>query len=658
MSKDYTPPSVTHSYLEYENGNPNISVVGSLGQHHAYWRRFNPPDYVDRIVQHGHTIPLRRLPSKKWLKNNKSSLQEPQFVREEIDSLVSLGAVVETDAAPHVVNPLTVSHKNGKKRLVLDLRHVNPHVYLRKCKIEGPETFAKYTPDAKYLFGFDLKSGYHHVAINPVQHCLLGFAFQDHLGNTRCFTYTVMPFGLNSAGFVFTQVLKVLIKYWRIHQIKILAFFDDGIAAADSWAIAVAHSHTVKQDLIGAGWIPNIKKSTWLPVAVLTWLGFMYDLVNMIVSATQEKIDKALDSIQEIQNTDTIPVRTLASISGQLIALHPALGDIVYLKSKRIAMLIANDTDWNRSVILNDTVRQELLFWVNYLPNNNGSSIHHPVACGAISYSDASSTGCASLITPSPDQQTIVVHREFSEPETSTSSTYRELITVYHGLTQTKDLLRDQSIRWHTDAKNVVSIIRKGSMKNDLQNLALRIFMLTQTHNINLCMSCLRRTENTEVDEFSRIIDYDDWGVHPKWFLRICQLLGPVTIYRFADPNNRKAQRFNSRFYWPETEAVDAYTQNWQNEVNWPVPPLYLIARTLKYLQLCKAVGIIVVPIWRSAYYWPLVQQIFTHQQQYIQGKLTLGDIFTHYKNRNSLFGSSEWNAQTLVLKLDYSKLP
>ena len=56
--------------------------------------------------------------------------------------------------------------------------------------------------------------------------------------------------------------------------------------------------------------------------------------------------------------------------------------------------------------------------------------IPFPLAAAAISYSDASVTGCAAVITPCPYQKRLVVNREFSEQEQGMSSTYRELLRV------------------------------------------------------------------------------------------------------------------------------------------------------------------------------------------------------------------------------------
>ena len=66
-----------------------------------------------------------------------------------------------------------------------------------------------------YVFKFDLKSGYHHVNV-----------FEEHQTYiVKLFVFTVLPFGLSTAPFVFTKVVRPLVKYWRFSSIKIACFF-------------------------------------------------------------------------------------------------------------------------------------------------------------------------------------------------------------------------------------------------------------------------------------------------------------------------------------------------------------------------------------------------------------------------------------------------
>ena len=68
--------------------------------------------------------------------NNKSALKFKDFVEEVIEELLLTNRVVEKLNLPYVVNPLCFSvQANGKKRLILDLRHVNKY-YFDKTKSE------------------------------------------------------------------------------------------------------------------------------------------------------------------------------------------------------------------------------------------------------------------------------------------------------------------------------------------------------------------------------------------------------------------------------------------------------------------------------------------------------------------------------------------
>ena len=45
--------------------------------------------------------------------------------------------VIEVESKPHVISPLSVStNSSGKKRLILDLRYVNKHLWKQSVKFE------------------------------------------------------------------------------------------------------------------------------------------------------------------------------------------------------------------------------------------------------------------------------------------------------------------------------------------------------------------------------------------------------------------------------------------------------------------------------------------------------------------------------------------
>ena len=129
-----------------------------------------------------------------------------------------------------MVNPLSVSvQPNGKKRFILDLRYVNKHLIKQRVKYEDWKIALSYFQKGAFMISFDLKSSYHHIDICPDHQTFLGFAWKFS-GDTEFrynFIFTVLPFGLASAPFIFTKCLKPLERR-RIHGISVALFLDDG----------------------------------------------------------------------------------------------------------------------------------------------------------------------------------------------------------------------------------------------------------------------------------------------------------------------------------------------------------------------------------------------------------------------------------------------
>ena len=59
------------------------------------------------------------------------------------------------------------------------------------------------------------------------------------------------------------------------------------------------------------------------------------------------------------------------------------------------------------------------------------------------------------------------------------------------------------------------------------------------------------------------------------------------TVDRFACSFNAKVPRFNTRFFQTGCAAVDAFSQDWRHDN----PPVCLLIRVVKEMELCKAIG-------------------------------------------------------------------
>ena len=122
-------------------------------------------------------------------------------------------------------------------------------------------------------------------------------------------------------------------------------------------------------------------------------------------------------------------------------------------------------------------------------------------------YSDASATGCGSVITPNED---CVYHKLCEPSECSKSSTWRELAAIDFSLESFAPILKGSLVKWFTYSQTATRIIEVGSMKLDLHRLAIKIFQFCAEHSIRLEVQWIPRTENAKADYISRLIDFED----------------------------------------------------------------------------------------------------------------------------------------------------
>ena len=123
-------------------------------------------------------MPLLEIPPPFVAKNNMSAVQDSAFVESAISELLSLEFIAEVFSASSSVKPIIRFHSEvGKKRLILDLRHVNQYRYLFKSKFRYEDmSIAREVLDTgDFMFSFALKSGYHHVEIFPGHRQYLSF---------------------------------------------------------------------------------------------------------------------------------------------------------------------------------------------------------------------------------------------------------------------------------------------------------------------------------------------------------------------------------------------------------------------------------------------------------------------------------------------------
>ena len=120
-----------------------------------------------------------------------------------------------------------------------------------------------------------------------------------------------MPFGLSSACYIFTKLLRPLVRFWRASGIRAVLYINDGIVAFSSLGQAIVGAEKIRQDLSRV----NARKSCFDPAQACKWLGFHQDFSVGRIFVSQEKIEALLWSLQQLMKRSEgslIPVREVA----------------------------------------------------------------------------------------------------------------------------------------------------------------------------------------------------------------------------------------------------------------------------------------------------------------------------------------------------------
>ena len=442
--------------------------------------------------------------------------------------------------------------------------------------------------------------------------------------------------------------------HWRRLGIKICLFLDDGFSSARDKAKAQRDSVHVRQDLMRAGIVWNVKKSNWEPTKSLEWVGFYWDTTDGSMKIKGRRVEKLKLFLSEMSALKSCTARKLAALVGQIISMMPVIGDVARLKTRNCQIAVALANGWDETVLLNNGIKSEILFWQQNIDRLN---IYYcfqsdgPVVFDLIE-GDASASGCGSILNDS-----MIAAQCFNALERAQSSAYREISNIHFSLVSFLANIKGRSVTVKTDSQAAAKICKIGSMNPLLQHFAESIFELCFKNNINLTVDWVPRNENQKADLISRLadrVDVDDWQISPEFFKILNEKWGPFSIDLFANYYNSKCKKFYSLFYSPRSHGVDAFAHSWVGEVAIMVPPISLVPRALSQAKLCRINCTLVIPLWSSSCFWPVILNDYS---SFITDILRVkgSKVLLHGRNINSIFGSGSFQGEILAINFDFT---
>lgn len=208
----------------------------------------------------------------------------------------------------------------------------------------------------------DLKDAYYLIPIAEEHKKYLRFLF-----NGQCFEFNCLPFGLNTAPWVFTKIMKPVICYLREVGHLSVIYLDDILLLGLSRRNCQDNVDQTCALLNSLVFIINTEKSKLSPSRHCSYLGLDFYSESMTIQLSKQKSEKCLGEICKFWLKRSCKIRDFASFIGSLGSCCQAtkygwahLKDFERIKYE---VLRDSDQDYNQKMILPVFLRKDFDSW-------------------------------------------------------------------------------------------------------------------------------------------------------------------------------------------------------------------------------------------------------------------------------------------------------
>ena len=495
-------------------GNPwadSVKRRDKLRRALGFWWAIGADATVLSWIGFGVRLRFEAAPNRMHFQNHKSYEAEKEHIQKEHDMHVRDGSYrVGTEDEVHVGNPLQVEvNEKGKRRTCVDMRYTNS--FLADYEFTQ-ETLNKHVAQIVKQFmemiTTDVEKAYYQVALHKESQ---RFCAWWHEG--QWILPTILVFGLCFAPFVFTKIMRVVLRFMRAMGIRGTNCIDDNL-----WAATADQMEAVKaivQLVFGVlGWKFN-DKCVLIPSRQVIYNGMWIDSERFEIRATDAKIEAARRLAWKLwyaaRDGEAVSVNDLQRLAGRLQSMKLALEGVA-VWTRGIYADIAQATEGGRERIggrcrslythLRWNALQDLNFWALRLGKQNGLPIHDTGSEVHIQMnSDASDVGWGAH-TDVPGSE---VRGELPTEVLGASSTAREIMGVILAARQLERQLRGRRVRVCMDSLPAIcNFINGGGPVEQLNVLVRRWWTWCYQQRVTPLYEWIRREYNTTADGLSK----------------------------------------------------------------------------------------------------------------------------------------------------------
>ncbi|KAL0870236.1 hypothetical protein ABMA27_005269 [Loxostege sticticalis] len=460
--------------------------------------------------------------------------------------------------------------------------------------MEDIRTASKLISTSDFMANIDLKDAYFFIPIHSSCKKYLRYKFEGQTYEFQC-----LPFGLCSAPFVFTKLMKPVTTFLRNRGHLLIIYLDDLLCINGSYLGCAQKVEEVLSFLESLGFVINYDKSDIFPSQQKTFLGFEIDSAEMALKlplSKRQKISVLLDNISKKQK---IPIRDFAKFLGVLTSACPAVDyGWVYTKQferqKLLALQKSNDDSsfqphecahcmlpgpvvvggYDSTMELSPDLKHDFIWWKNNIMNTI-----KPFRSGQFAleiFSDASLTGWGIFCKGETS------NGFWSLSESQNHINYLELRAAFLGLQCFAQDLSNKEILLRIDNTTAISYINRmgGVQYEHLNAITREIWQWCEDRQI---LYADRESRCTNIDT--------EWELSSVAFHEITKAFGSPDIDLFASRLNAKCSKYISWKRDPNAFNIDAFTVDWKDYFFYCFPPFSLILKSLRKIIEDEASG-------------------------------------------------------------------
>lgn len=488
-------------------------------------------------------------------------------------------------------------------RLILNLKKLNKFIDTSHFKLEDLRTAVKLISEDCFLATLDLKDAYFLLNVHKDSRQYLRFSFEGKL-----YQFNVLPFGLNTAPYVFTKLMKPVVKLLRSAGYLSTLYLDDFLLIGRQYNDCLDNIKITGQFLSALGFKINEEKSNLVPSHSCKFLGYVIDSHNMQIALPKEKQIHIREELNAISKMTRCTVRRFAQLIGLLISACPAVEyGLLYTKAlERCKFLnLKSDNDFDKYMNVPHYLSSDFAWWLSAIENPVHRIKTDQYAIEI--FSDASTTGWGAACGEES------ANGAWSAEERKNHINYLELLAAYFAIKIFAKSFVNCQLLLRIDNSTAVSYINRmgGIQYPHLTDITKTIWQWCESRKIFVFASYIKSKDNTIADAESRKCHPDiEWELSQPTFEMLSDKFGTPMIDLFAGRLNKKCAKYVSWHKDPDAEAVDAFTINWSSEFFYAFPPFSIILKVLRKIILDEAKGIIIVPQWPTQAWYPIFQDL------------------------------------------------